>query len=165
MTGQTEPRTRKSRVAKRNGGGLLVDAGGYVMHKLARAGSGGVLVYLARALHWRARGSVWPVISPVSREGGGCRKYGILPAKAGWPNGMEVGCSLRRAGALCTSSQEPALARFWCISQGQGVSEMRRYSQGHNTSENPTSIPFGLHLKPKTPRISGTHKINEKARL
>jgi hypothetical protein len=41
--------------------------------------------------HWRGRGSVWPVISSVSREGGGCRKCGLLLARAGWPNGMEVG--------------------------------------------------------------------------
>ena len=56
----------------------------------------------------------------------------------------------------------PALAGFGGITQGQGVTKMLGYSQEHNTNEKPTSIPFGLPHKPKTPHISSTHKINEK---
>ena len=78
FSGQTEPRNRKSREQRES----------RVTRKSREIRKSGVT---RKHPHWRDRGSVWPVISSVSRKGGGCRQCGFLPARAGWPNGMEVG--------------------------------------------------------------------------
>ena len=42
----------------------------------------------------RAGGSVWPDKAASFRKGGGSRKDGLFLARAVWPNGMEVSCSV-----------------------------------------------------------------------
>ena len=107
---------RQGRVAKRNGGGLLVDECGCVTPNLARE------------LHWR-------VLGYLARAGGNGRA--ALLARAG---SNERAALPARAGSN-ENAVSPASA---------------------STNAKPTSIPFGLHPKPKTPRISEPHHTNEK---
>ena len=90
LSGQTEPRNRKSRKHRKSGVARKSTAlaGFRVSRKGRRYRKSGVS---RQSRHWRARGSVWPVIASGAREGGGCRKCGLLLARAGRPNGMEVG--------------------------------------------------------------------------
>ena len=52
------------------------------------------------AVHLRVRDSVWPDNTVSFRKGSGFRRSSHFHARAGWPNGMEVGCPMTTALAF-----------------------------------------------------------------
>ena len=73
---------------------------------------------------WRAGGSVRLCNTSIVCQCGGCRKCGLFPARAGRPNGMEVG-----------------FAVFPALASGISVTDSRLFVT-LRTNERVTSIPF-----------------------